>query len=71
MTTDTHSCAITPSPKRLSLVSLIMHALTLTRQRRRLQDLDPHLLDDIGITQQQAAAEAEKPLWDVPRHWRM
>jgi len=31
--------------------------------RRRLAELDDHLLRDIGITRVQAAAEAAKPFW--------
>lgn len=31
--------------------------------RRALARLDPHLLDDIGISAQDARAEAGKPFW--------
>ncbi|SEN45416.1 Uncharacterized conserved protein YjiS, DUF1127 family [Gemmobacter aquatilis] len=31
--------------------------------RRALRNLDPHLLRDIGLTEQAAAVEAEKPFW--------
>ena len=40
------------------------------RQRRDLPSLEDHLLDDIGLTQSQADAEAKRPVWDVPAHWR-
>jgi hypothetical protein len=30
------------------------------------RDLDEHLLEDIGITRQDATIEVEKPVWDVP-----
>ncbi|HHI75921.1 MAG TPA: DUF1127 domain-containing protein [Gammaproteobacteria bacterium] len=33
------------------------------RQRRRLAQLDEHLLRDIGITPEQARREARKPFW--------
>jgi uncharacterized protein YjiS (DUF1127 family) len=34
-----------------------------SRQRGALAELDDHLLEDIGITRQQASAEAAKPFW--------
>ncbi len=33
------------------------------RQRRRLAELDDHLLKDIGKTRKEAADEAGKPFW--------
>ena len=33
------------------------------RMRRALADLDPHLLDDIGLEAWRARAEAAKPFW--------
>jgi len=35
------------------------------RQRRALRDLadDPHLLNDLGLSRQQALEEADKPFW--------
>ena len=44
--------------------------LALSRQRRKLRDLDPHLLQDIGVTDEQAKAESRRPAWDAPAHWR-
>lgn len=41
----------------------------LYRQRRTLNDLDAHMLDDIGITKAEAEAEANRPVWDVPAFW--
>jgi uncharacterized protein YjiS (DUF1127 family) len=35
-----------------------------SRQRAALWRLDDRLLDDIGVTRQQANAEAAKPLWE-------
>ena len=40
------------------------------RHRQALIRLDPHLLRDIGLTREEALAEATRPLWDVPAHWR-
>ena len=39
-------------------------------QRRALARLDDAALADIGKTRAQAQAEAHRPLWDVPQHWR-
>lgn len=45
-------------------------AFELRDQRRALAKLPPHLLKDIGLTAQEAATEAERPIWDVPANWR-
>ena len=56
--------------KRIGLIARFRQRVELRRQRRWLLDLDEHLLNDIGLTDQQARGEAERPLWDVPRTWR-
>lgn len=33
------------------------------RSRRALRDLDDHLLQDIGVTRQEARVEAARPFW--------
>jgi uncharacterized protein YjiS (DUF1127 family) len=38
-------------------------ALQRRRQRNALLELDDQLLDDIGVTRDQARAEGRKPLW--------
>ncbi|SIO56638.1 Uncharacterized conserved protein YjiS, DUF1127 family [Rhodovulum sp. ES.010] len=43
--------------------------LGAARQRRRLAELDDALLRDIGLTREQARAEARRPIWDVPPSW--
>lgn len=40
--------------------------LTLRSQRRKLDKLDDHRLDDIGLTRADAAREAGRPFWDMP-----
>ncbi len=42
----------------------------LSRQRHSLGQLAPHMLRDIGLTPDQARAEAARPAWDAPAHWR-
>ena len=45
-------------------------ALTALRQRQHLSRLDAAALADIGLTREDAMAEAARPLWDVPAAWR-
>lgn len=52
------------------LMSLFGDMRELRRQRTALAHLDPHLLNDIGLTRSEARREASRPAWDVPRHWR-
>jgi uncharacterized protein YjiS (DUF1127 family) len=51
---------------RLSLLNL----LGLWQQRRALANLPAERLCDLGLTAEAAACEANRPLWDVPSHWR-
>lgn len=49
--------------------SAILHAIGLRRSRRQLSALDDHMLADIGVTRQDAMAEAERSVWDAQDHW--
>ncbi|MGY6534112.1 MAG: DUF1127 domain-containing protein [Pararhodobacter sp.] len=51
-------------------LAMIHHLGGIRRQRRALLRLDSRLLDDIGISRDTAEAEARRPAWDAPRHWR-
>ena len=44
--------------------------IAVWRTRRELAALDARALEDIGITQEQARAEARLTVWDVPATWR-
>ena len=55
---------------RRPLLARLFDVLALRRQRARLRDLPPHMLRDIGLTDAEARAEAERPFWDAPFHWR-
>jgi uncharacterized protein YjiS (DUF1127 family) len=60
-------------PRRRSLTGFLaglLHLSTIARSRARLATLDDHLLRDIGLTREDAEAEATRPIWDVPSHWR-
>ncbi|MFN7004450.1 MAG: DUF1127 domain-containing protein [Roseinatronobacter sp.] len=49
-------------------IALSRH-LALSRSRRQLAQLDDHLLDDVGLTRDQATFEAARRSWDAPKHW--
>ena len=57
-------------PAGRGLLRRLTFLVALRRQRAQLARLDPHLLRDIGLTDGQAHAEAARPAWDVPPHWR-
>ena len=46
-------------------VPTISQMAATRRQRRDLRSLDTHILDGIGITATEAAAETKRPFWDV------
>ena len=48
----------------------LIQYVAVARQRRTLIALNDHLLDDSGITRDQAAAEARRKIWDVPATWQ-
>jgi uncharacterized protein YjiS (DUF1127 family) len=54
----------------LNLWSRLSSALLLYRSRRSLVDLDDHMLEDIGISRDEALSEARRPVWDAPARWR-
>ncbi|MFW2542175.1 DUF1127 domain-containing protein [Primorskyibacter sp. 2E107] len=43
----------------------------LARQRRLLRALDDAALADLGLSRQDAEAEANRPFWDAPDNWRI
>ncbi len=57
-------------PRRRFGLTMFWDALSLCRQRRTLARLDARALEDIGITREQAEAEAARPLWDAPEFWQ-
>ncbi len=52
-----------------SLLTRIGFGLSVYRQRQRLRRLSDDLLDDIGISRDEAETEAKRRLWDAPNHW--
>ena len=67
-TTTRH--AATHRPVFNGVFAKIADGLGVWRQRRHLARLDDAALTDIGLTRAEAHAEAQKPIWDVPQHWR-
>ncbi|MHA6262811.1 DUF1127 domain-containing protein [Arenibacterium sp. CAU 1754] len=41
----------------------------LWRQRQALKSLDNAALRDVGLTREQANAEAQRGFWDAPSNW--
>ncbi len=65
--------AVRKPPRRLAVPRLLLRLLAWrheARQKARLRLLDDRLLQDIGVTRAEAEAEADRPLWDSPAHWR-
>ena len=67
----THALASATPRRRFwrQLWTAVSNRAALLRSRRQLAQLDDHLLRDIGLTRDQAQAEAALPLWDAPPHW--
>lgn len=67
MTDFTSSIALKrPSHRKGGVLAYI----SLYRQRRALAALDDAALSDIGLTKAEAHAEAARPVWDAPLHWK-
>jgi uncharacterized protein YjiS (DUF1127 family) len=52
------------------LPRLFVARTALARSRRSLAKLDPRLVRDIGLSCEEADAEARRPVWDAPLHWK-
>lgn len=66
----THITRPIPRLARRRPLARFLALLGLRRERRRLALLDSHMLRDIGLSRDEALREAERPVWDVPAHWR-
>lgn len=55
---------------RISLISFVGKAIAVRRQRRALEKLEDHLLDDIGVTWTDAWSETKRPFWELPERHR-
>ena len=52
-----------------SVLGTFIAVLALWRSRRQLASLDESRLKDLGIGENEAQKEANRPIWDVPAHW--
>jgi uncharacterized protein YjiS (DUF1127 family) len=50
-------------PILASLIETIAVWIMRRRQRQALSELDEHLLNDVGLSREQARREAAKPFW--------
>lgn len=55
--------------RRSGALTLLVALYATWQQRKVLSELEPHLLDDIGVTKNMADREANRPVWDIPSHW--
>lgn len=63
-------CPVSTRPHSGGVFALLSLALAAHRQRKALKLLNDATLSDIGLTRAEAEAEANRPFWDVPAHWR-
>ena len=54
-----------------SLLDRLNSVSSLYRSRVRLAQLDDQMLADIGVSRNDAEAEAERPVWDAPNTWKL
>ncbi|EKE43927.1 hypothetical protein OCGS_1908 [Oceaniovalibus guishaninsula JLT2003] len=69
MTSMTRTLSHATAPRR-PLLERLADWQSLYRQRHALAALDAGRLRDLGLTAQQARAEASRPVWDAPATWR-
>ena len=50
------------------MVETLLRWQELSMQRRRLLELDGHMLKDIGLSRADAVREAKRPFWDQRAH---
>lgn len=68
-----HSSSLAFAPARIRGafgLATLFKLDALARQRRALSKLDDAALADMGLTRDEAAQEAARPVWDIPAHWR-
>ena len=54
-----------------TLVSRLFLILSIWHERKALDKLDAHLLNDIGISKVQARSEVVRKVWDAPERWTL
>lgn len=54
---------------RPGFLRVVLKALSIWRERQHLQELDTHLLQDLGLTRTDVEMETNRPVWDAPNRW--
>ncbi len=67
--TEARPVAATSSLSVSALVKRLRLMLQVASERRALARLDAAQLRDLGLTRDEAAAEASRPAWDAPANW--
>lgn len=67
---DLHPGSLVPAsaarrPARPPFWQRVAGWMRVARERRRLLELDQHILQDIGLSPEEAYREATRPFWDV------
>ncbi|XDA97564.1 DUF1127 domain-containing protein [Sulfitobacter sp. LCG007] len=62
---DSHRVTRAPRSRVMDLWKL----MSLSRSRTALGELDARMLDDIGVSEEEARREASRPFWDAPSAW--
>jgi uncharacterized protein YjiS (DUF1127 family) len=52
----------------IGVVETLLRWQELSMQRRRLLELDAHMLKDIGLSRADAVREAKRPFWELRTH---
>lgn len=58
------------SGRRTGFVKRMIDADARYRQTVQLSQLDSHMLDDIGLSDDSRPRSAQRPVWNAPGHWR-
>ena len=71
MATRTISATLPHNSRRgLTVLDWVLSLDATFRQRAALKNLDPRLLDDIGLAESARRDEVSRQIWDVPATWR-
>jgi uncharacterized protein YjiS (DUF1127 family) len=65
MSTNTLSNIYVRPRNRTGFFGRLSNAFEIHRQRRYLAEMSDRLLEDIGVSREQANKEAKRPFWDA------
>jgi uncharacterized protein YjiS (DUF1127 family) len=61
-----HPSAAAGKPLAARVFATVGHFFETRRQRRKLSELTPDLLQDVGLTPEDVRTELKRPVWDAP-----